>query len=144
MAEDAREKTIPLVLLGIALVIVAGGGFLEAPGDAVATMLGFLIGMGLMVLLGILACFIAASMLSVGFGDLGSATLKLTGMLSLASAVVIAVPWPLFFGLFFFWMICYGFFVWLFELDSSDAAITAMIIVILQLLISLFVLPMVG
>lgn len=144
MAQDARDKTIPLILLGIALVIVTGGGFLEAPDEAVATMLGFLIGMGLMVILGIAACFVSAALLSVGFGDLGSATLKLTGMLSLASAVVIAVPWPLLFGLFFFWMICYAMFVWLFELESSEAAITAMIIMILQLLVALFLMPMVG
>jgi hypothetical protein len=132
MAEDAREKTIPLVLIGLAIVILGGRAVLLPGMETAEFLLVFGFGMGLMVLIGILACFISAAVLNVSFGELGPATLKLAGMLSFTYAASSRIVG----GFIVAGILLVIFLVWLFDLEPGEAIITTVILWLTQLIVS--------
>ena len=138
MAEDAKEKTIPLVLLGMAILIL-GGRAVFIPGvETAAFLLFFGMAMGISVLIGILACFISAAVLNVSFGELGPATLKLAGMLSFTYAVTARVPG----GFIFSGILLVSFIVWLFDLEPGEAILTTVILWLTNLFVTAMIIGM--
>jgi hypothetical protein len=71
------------------------------------------------VFLGIIACYVTASLLGTSFGYLGSAALKLAGIFTFPTAVSQLVP----FGWLLSLILFFGLLTWLFNLDWFEALI---------------------
>lgn len=137
--DDFRERFVPLGLFVMAFAGATAGHFAFADGGGLLANLGvFTVTMGFVVMLGIVACFISASLLDIGFGELGPATLKLAGILSFSMVAAAYIPIGIV-GLFAFWMCNYILQMWLFDLESRDAMISSAIVLVVMLVAPLLV-----
>ena len=139
---DRMEYIKPLVMLGVCAPIALGLFVRLASSDPEVSAAGFAvvysIGLGVSVAVGILALFIASQLYLGGAGPLGLATLRIAGACAaqdvaylLLGGGVRLTAFPFLTAVFIF----VGLVVWLFEIDLSDAALVAIIILVLKLLV---------
>lgn len=137
-----KEYIKPLVMLGVCAPIALGLfvrlAWSNPEVSAAAFAVVYPIGLGVSVAVGILALFIASQLILGGAGPLGLATLRIAGACAahdvaylLLGGRVGLTAFPFLTAVFIF----VGLVVWLFEMDLSDAALVAIIILVLKLLV---------
>lgn len=90
---DAREYRIPLGLLGAGLGVFIGYGLFTAGPIGMWSVLGIIaLNLIIGVVLALVGCYIAAFLLSIDFGYLHTAALKLAGILCFSWALSVAIP----------------------------------------------------
>jgi len=141
--DEAKEVTIPAILLGAGIVIFVAASLAAGQGPAGLglTLLALLIWLGVGVALAVGACFLAASMLKTSYGNLGPAILKLAACFAFPTAVAMVIP-------VFGWVVSLALYLaliaWLFELDFWDVIATAVIIWLVRLVTLLVVASAIG
>lgn len=128
--DDAKEVTIPTVLLLIAVGGFAAAGYYRGGAEGVgitllANGLYLLIG----VSLGIVACFVTASLLSIAFGPIGRASLKLAATFAFPAAVSLFIPYVGWLVSLILYLMLLG---WFFELEPGELAICAFVIFVVR------------
>jgi hypothetical protein len=135
------EFVAPLALLVAGLLLYGGAAFYSAGARSAVVVMGimFLIA-AVQTVLGIAAAYITASLLSTGFGELRSAFVKFAGILVFTGAITWIIPYGGLLSLFVY----FGLLVWLFGLETYEAAIFAIIFAIIRfiVLLALFALIM--
>lgn len=127
---DAREVKIPLTLLvaGLVLVVVYLAAFAGAAGAAVGVV-AVSVGLAVQVVLGIIALYIVAALLSIGFGSLATAALKLAAIFIFPGAIALFLPAGL------DWLVALGLYVillmWLLELENLMELVVCVIVIAL-------------
>jgi len=140
MEGRAKDAMIPLILIGIGLAIYAVAGFaLAGPGGAGATLIGLLIAVAVGVVLGIVALYITAAIMSIDFGPLGQAILKLCAIFVFSGAVAEFIPVPI-----LGWLVSLGLYLWLlawlFELEPLETIVCALVILGVRIAVGIFLL----
>jgi len=127
-----KQRTIPLGMVGAAVVIIGGvivsmGGVEAAAGSWAQLALSTGIGVGLMLV----ALFITARLMGIGFGPVDSAIIKLTAIYLLPSAIQLAILATTGIG-FIGWLVSIVLYLvllgWLFDLELSETLICAVVI----------------
>jgi hypothetical protein len=128
-------KPLALVAAGVPI-----GMFLATRGAAGAeAAVGWLVFLGLSIVLSMIALFIAARLFLGGGGPLGLEILRIAGAATVADAVYLLLAGGLFasvvsvVGASFVFV---GLVVWLFDMDLEDAALLAIIIWVLRILLA--------
>jgi hypothetical protein len=135
----AKDVTIPAGLLAATVILYAVYGLVaEDSGGITSALLALLIMAVVGVPLGIVACFIVARLLDIGFGDLWTAALKLAAIFLFPSAVALFLPPGL------AWLVATGLYLllllWLLELEGMVELAVCVIVIALVRLVALFVL----
>ena len=135
MADDAKEKSIPLALitLGVALYCVAA--FVHVgPAGAGATLMLVTIGAAVQTVLLIVAALIVGSLMGVSFGTVPSAVLKFAAATLFAGGLgaLVSTGGGLI-GLFVF----LGLVAWLFEIELVYAIVLTVVYVLVSFVVAL-------
>jgi len=136
---DAKDVTIPLVLIVLGFLGFAFAGYRALGPQGPAIVMAYVgvwtfIGTGLMVL----AAYVTAGFLSVSFGELGPASLKLAAVYLFPAAVALVIPMGWIAAL-FLWL---GLLMWLFELEMYQAVIFAIIFLLVRILMNVMLAQM--
>lgn len=125
---DDKEFKVPVTLIGAGLVLFAIYLLTYAGAENAAVgMVGLVIVLAVQVVLGIIALFVVASLLSIGFGEVKSAALKLAAIFTFPGAVSLFMPagvgWLVALGLYFILL------MWLLELESVFEIVVCVIVI---------------
>ena len=136
---NAKERTIPQILLGVGVLIFVVHGFRTAGTEgATATLTALSIMLALGVVLGIIACFITAKIMDIDFGPLNTAVFKLAAIFLFPEAVSMLIPWPaaawIVSVILYYWLL-----MWLFEIEFGEALVCAIVIWVVRLVAILIV-----
>jgi hypothetical protein len=128
---EAKEVTIPTILLGIALAVFLGYGFYAA-GVSGAGVVLIVVGIQVIigVILGIIACVITARLMDISFGRLGTASLKLAAIFAFPAAVSLFIP---FIGWLVALILYFILLTWLFDLEGREATVCAIVIWVVRM-----------
>jgi hypothetical protein len=133
-SQPAVEFVIPLVLLCVGLTTFSVGAFvLDGRGAATSVLLAVLVITAIQTVLGIGVAYLTAALIGASFGELKSAFLKFAAVFVLAGAVAWVVPaggWLAFF-------VYFGLLLWLFGLETYEAAVFAVIFALLRFILFL-------
>lgn len=126
----ATEILIPLILLAVGLGIYG----IEAARLATARKpFGFFLGLigfilAMQIVLALVSAFITAKVLSISFGELRTALLKLAGIIVLTGMLSLVIPYGGFFVLFVY----LGLMIWLFGMEIYEAIAFAVIFAVIR------------
>lgn len=130
---DKKDFTYPLMLLVIGIVIFIGYGVFLGDASPLETILSLGIVTTIQVIFGIIACYIVAGMMSIGFGTLGTASLKLAAAMVFPNAAALLVPIP-----FVNWIVAlvlyFSLLAWFFSLDVTETFVLVIILFLIRLL----------
>jgi hypothetical protein len=129
----AKDYAVPVALI----VVGALALLLDAYRDVEASHLLryiLLLGIGTVieVALGVVACYVTARLMDTSFGYLGSATLKLAGILTFTSGVS-ALTGML--GWLLAILAYLGLLMWLFDLDALEAIVYAFVLWVVRIVV---------
>jgi hypothetical protein len=127
------EVKAPLVLLGGSLLVFAALSFAGSGAEGAGALLGAVaLSLVIDVVLGIIGLYLAAAVLGIDFGNLGTAVLKLAAILCAPIAVATLIPVPLVALIsaivLYWWLLS-----WLFELSGRDLVISVVILFLVRL-----------
>ena len=128
MPEHAKERQIPLALIGLGLALYVVAAFVRAGAAGVGpTLLAVMIGGVVQTVILVATAFLLATVLSISFGNVGSAILKFAAAALVSGAVAALIPFGGIVALFVF----LGLIMWLFELEVPYAvALTILYLVV--------------
>lgn len=122
--DDALEYKIPSACFGAGLLIIIGEAFMGGGADeATLSFLAIIVGLGIRIFFGIIACFITAKLLGVSFGELTSAIVKLAAAFTLPGAIEGFIPGGWILGLILYYVMMMKFF----DLTFFEAFVMAII-----------------
>jgi hypothetical protein len=138
---DLWEWQAPVALLAIGLVVILVEAFLAGGSEgATGSVLGIIIGLVVEVPITIVAMYVVAGFLSISFGILKTAILKLAVMIVFTAAIMLAgralgltgLAWLLALGVYFF------LFSNFFDLDARETLLSVFLISVIRFVIGLF------
>ena len=134
-----KEYYAPIAMLAIGVaVFLAGGWYLEGVTSIPIFMIATSIALAIQVAVMLLACVLTSKLLSVSFGSLGTAILKLGAIYVFPSAVSVVIGMVLGLG-FVGWgvslIIYFSLISWLFDLDLGETFIFVVIMFFVRLLL---------
>ena len=131
-ARDPKDLLVPIALLVVGLLLYWAGDLWRVNPPAAGRTMGIVaVAAVLETVLGILAAYVTSSISGISFGELGTAALKLAGILVFTGALAFLIP----FGGFIAFFVYLGLLVWLFELDMREAMLFAVVLWIMRLLV---------
>lgn len=140
---DKKDFTYPLALLLIGVVVFVGYGLFLGEASPSQTLLTLGIITTVQVIIGIIGCYIVASMMSIGFGTLGTASLKLAAVMVFPDAMSLLVPIP-----FVNWIVAlvlyFSLLAWLFSLDVTETFVLVVVLFIIRLLVAFVIMSMIS
>jgi hypothetical protein len=131
---DPKDSTIPTVLIVIAFILIAIAGYRMGGADGPLQAIMILsIASLITTTLMIFAAFITASLIGVSFGELRTASLKLSAIYLFSTALALFIPYG---GIliFFLWL---GLLMWLFELEVYQAVVFSIVLWVVNFLVGL-------
>lgn len=134
MAEHAKERQIPLALIGLGVALYVVAAFVRTGAAGVGpTLVAVLIAGAVQTAILIGAAFLLATVLNISFGDVGSALLKFAGAALVSGAVGALIPWGGIIALFVF----LGLIMWLFELEVPYAVALTILYLVVSFVVGL-------
>lgn len=125
---DPKDNLYPLGLLAAGLVIMGGmAAFRAGPAGLAVELAATGVYLAIMVVVGLAACFLAAKLMGIQYGTLGSASLKLAAIFIFPGAVSLLIPWACLSWLVSL-VIYWGLIEWLFELNPVETVVTVLVI----------------
>jgi hypothetical protein len=128
---DSKEYKIPAILLGVGILIeLLRAFFSPSKAGVTAALVALLIALIVRVGLGVVACYLTARIMGVGFGYLTTAILKLAAVFIFPSAVTFFIPMfgiPVL-GSLIAILLYWGLLEWLFELGAMETIALVIII----------------
>jgi hypothetical protein len=121
-----KDYLIPGILMGVGILIFLTYAFIMGGTAGLAAMAVYLpIRLVMMVVLGVIACFITARIMGTGFGYLKSAIVKLAAIFIFPAAATFFIPWVgWLLALLLYWKLL----EWLFELEALETVVLAIVI----------------
>lgn len=136
MKSHPKDVQIPLTLIVVAFLLFGLAGYRAAgptgPATAMAAV-GVAAVVGTLLMLG--AAFVTAQMLSISFGELGPAVLKLAAIYLFPAAAGTLLP----FGGLFALVIWFALLLWLFDLEVYQAVVFAIILFVVNWLTAILI-----
>lgn len=130
---DPKEFIIPGALLGIGVVIYLIHSMVTRGATTVgATLLILVVTLAIQVILGLIACLIAAKFMGCSYGALWSGCLKLAAIFIFPGAITSWIPIP-FIPFIISILLYWGLIEYLFELDTQETITTIIVIWLVQI-----------
>lgn len=125
MPADPKDKSIPLILLGVGvLVLIVRGMFFAGPAGAGATLAALAIVTAIGTTLMVFAAILTAKLIGASFGELGSAVLKFAAIYVFAAALGALIP----FGGIVVFFVSLGLLMWLFDIEMMQAVVFSVVL----------------
>jgi hypothetical protein len=128
LTDHAKERQIPLVLIGLGLALYVVAAFVRTGPQGVGpTLLAVLLGGVAQTAILVAAAFLLATVIGISFGEVGPAVLKFAAAALVGGAVSALIPYGGIVAIFVF----LGLIMWLFELEVPYAvALTILYLVV--------------
>ncbi|MEZ6033168.1 MAG: hypothetical protein R3C17_08760 [Planctomycetaceae bacterium] len=126
------EFKVPGIIFGVSLAVLIGWACIYPAQDSIGiALLAVTLSLGVNVILGVVALFVAAALFNMSFGELRSAYLKLGAIFAAPAAATSIIPnaaigWVVSLGLYF------GLLSWLFDLDGKDVLISTIVLAVVR------------
>lgn len=126
------EVKAPLAILGTCLLLLVVAGFVGAgAAGAGATIVGLGVVLAFNIVLGIVGLYVAAALLQIEFGHVGTAVIKLAAVFSASVAVGAFLPDPIL-GWLVALVIYLGLLAWLFALEPFELVVCVVILAVVR------------
>ncbi len=124
MADHPKERQYPLILIAAGILLYLLGALIHAGTAGILPTFTAVIELGvLQTVLLVVAAIIVATVLKIGFGDVGSAALKFAGAALFCGAISSVIPMG--------WLVAdvvfLGLVAWLFEIEITYAIVLAFV-----------------
>lgn len=128
------EIKAPLTILGVSLLAFAIGGFSIGGAEGAGhTLAAVAISLVFNIVLGVVALYIAAAVLQINYGNLGTAVLKLAAIFSAPAAAGLLIPIEIV-ALIVSVVVYWALLAWLFALDARELIISVVILFVVRLI----------
>jgi len=139
MADRAKDRTIPLVLIGVGIAIYLIVGL--TADEPAATLAAIAVVTGVQVALGLIALYVTAGVMHIDFGPLGIGILKLAAIFIFPDAVAVVIPTEV-----LDWLVAAVLYLsllaWFFDLEPLELLVCATVIFLVRLFATIVIIGM--